>query len=364
MSSPLPSSPGPAGRVVLAQARRAGANVEATRPWLVHEGHAAPLASVGDHLRWAHAGSIDDLLARWYAVAGDLRDLAEDERTVNAIDRSGLDVAELAVVAPVQPRQAFCTIGNYAGQVVEAAVDAGDGPCGRDADRRRQEAKESVDRRRLEGEPYICLTSPHRVGGPRDVLRLPAEVDTLDWEVEIAAVIGSGAPGAPAAGRHGVLAGFCLANDLTIRSEVLRHDVPVLASDWIRSKGLHGSLPLGPWFVPAWQVPDVSALRLQLHLNDELMQDELAADMVFDVDRQLDYLARHAVLDAGDVLCTGSPAGFGAHYRRFLRPGDQVRAGVAELGEQLTMCVGPSAGLDTAPLREQLAQVSGRNPQR
>jgi len=347
---------------VLAQARRAGATIEATRPWLVHEGHAAPLASVGDHLTLAHAGSIDDLLTHWHAVAGDLRELTEDDRTANAIDRRGLDVAELAVVAPVRPRQAFCTIGNYAGQVVEAAVDAGDGPCGRDADRRRREARESVDRRRLDGEPYICLTSPHRVGGPRDVLRLPVEVDTLDWEVEIAAVIGPGAPAA--AGSDGVVAGYCLANDLTIRSEVLRHDIPLLASDWIRSKGLRGSLPLGPWFVPAWQVPDVSALRLQLHLNGEVMQDELAADMIFDVDRQLDYLGRHAVLGAGDVLCTGSPAGFGAHYRRFLRPGDQVRAGVAELGEQVTTCVGTSAVLDAPPLPEPMAQVSGRNPQR
>jgi 2,4-diketo-3-deoxy-L-fuconate hydrolase len=360
MTSPLPGAQrGPAGRVVLAQAGRAGHTAEATRPWLVHEDHAAPLASVGDHLTWAHAGSIDDLLARWYAVAGDLRELTEDARTRKEIDRRGFDVAGLAVVAPVRPRQAFCAIGNYAGQVVEAAVDAGDGPCGRDADRRRQETRESVDRRRLDGEPYICLTSPHRVSGPWDEIRLPAEVDTLDWEVEIAVVIGTGAPAA--AGGDGVLAGYCLANDLTIRSEVLRHDVPVLASDWIRSKGLRGSLPLGPWFVPAWQVPDVSALRLQLHLNDELMQDELAADMIFDVDRQLDYLARHAVLGAGDVLCTGSPAGFGAHYRRFLRPGDQVRAGVAELGEQVATCVGRSADLDEALLPEPMAQLSGRN---
>jgi len=361
MSSPFPGSQhGPAGRVVLAQACRAGRTVEATRPWLVHEGHAAPLASLGDHLTWAHAGSIDDLLAHWYAVAGELRELTEDARTRKEIGQRGLDVAELAVVAPVRPRQAFCAIGNYAGQVVEAAVDAGDGPCGRDADRRRQEARESVERRRLDGEPYICLTSPHRVGAPHDDLRWPAEVDTLDWEVEVAVVLGAGA----AAGGDGVLAGYCLANDLTIRSEILRHDVPVLASDWIRSKGLRGSLPLGPWFVPAWQVPDVSALRLQLHLNDELMQDELAGDMIFDVDRQLDYLARHAVLGAGDVLCTGSPAGFGAHYRRFLRPGDQIRAGVAELGGQVTTCVGPSAGLDEAPLPEPMAQASGRNPQR
>jgi 2-keto-4-pentenoate hydratase/2-oxohepta-3-ene-1,7-dioic acid hydratase in catechol pathway len=348
--------------VVLAQARRADSTVGATRPWLVHGRHAAPLASVGDHPAWAHAGSIDDLLAQWYAVAGDLRELTEDARTREEIDRHGLDVAELVVDAPVRPRQAFCTIGNYAGQVVEAAVDAGDGPCGRGAERRRRETRESVDRRRLEGEPYICLTSPHRVSGPRDELGLPPQLDTLDWEVEVAVVIGLGASGT--ARGDGVVAGYCLANDLTIRSEILRRDVPGLASDWIRSKGMRGSLPLGPWFVPAWQVPDVSALRLQLHLNNELMQDELAGDMIFDVDRQMDYLARHAVLGAGDVLCTGSPAGFGAHYRRFLRPGDRVRASVAELGEQMTTCVEQPADLGEPQLPEPVGRVGGRNLQR
>jgi len=355
------SQRGPVGRVVLAQARHVGSAIETTRPWLVHEERAAPLASVADHLTWAHAGSIGDLLVQWYAVAGDLRHLTEDARTREEIDRRGLDLGELATDAPVRPRQAFCAIGNYASQVVEAAADAGDGPCGRDAELRRQETRASVDRRRLDGEPYICLTSPHRVSGPYDELPLPAQVDTLDWEVELAVVFGSTAP---AGAGDGVVAGYCLANDLTIRSEVLRHDVPALASDWIRSKGLRGSLPLGPWFVPAWQVRDVSALRLQLHLNDELMQDELAADMIFDVERQVEYLARHCMLGAGDVLCTGSPAGFGAHYRRFLRPGDRVRASVAELGEQMTVCVGPGTEVNESPRPEPMAQLSGRNYQR
>ena len=120
--------------------------------------------------------------------------------------------------------------------------------------------------------------------------------------------------------------------------------------DWVQSKGISGSLPVGPWFVPAWQVPDVSALRLQLSLNGTLMQDDLAADMIFDVAAQIDYLSQHTVVAPGDIVCTGSPAGFGAHHRRFLRPGDEVRARVEGLGEQVLAVVAPSmparAGLD------------------
>ncbi len=107
---------------------------------------------------------------------------------------------------------------------------------------------EALDRRRRTGEPYVCLTSPERIRPPFGELTIPRDVETLDWEVEIAVVIG---------GRDEI-AGYCVANDLTVRSEVTRADLPALGSDWIRSKGMPGSLPLGPWFVPAWQIPDVS----------------------------------------------------------------------------------------------------------
>jgi len=333
----------PADRVVLAQATRAGdggAGDASARPWLVHEDLAVPLSAVAQTSAVADAVSICALLREWYAVAAVLQHLTDSPRTREQIHRRGSDVAELVVMSPVQPGQAFCTIGNYARQVVEAAVDAedggGDGPG---AEGRRDTALMEVERRKRDGQPYICLTSSHRVSGPRGQLTLPVGLETLDWEVEVAAVLGAGGSGDP------VVAGYCLANDLTVRSRVLRSDVPTLGSDWVQSKGMPGSLPMGPWFVPAWQVPDVSALRLQLYVNDTLMQDDVAADMIFGVDEQIAYLARHTVLAAGDVVCTGSPAGFGAHHRRFLLPGDEVRASVAELGEQVITCVAqPTAG--------------------
>ena len=295
-----------------------------------------PLAAVAQRGAVADAVSIHELLLEWASVAPILQELTESAPTRTEIQSHGRDVAELVLMSPVQPGQTFCTIGNYARQVVEAAMDAGDGPHGPGAPARRDAALTDVERRKRDGQPYICLTSSHRVRSPRGHLALPAELHTLDWEVEVAAVLGAGGNGRP------VVAGYCVANDLTVRSRVLRTDVAGLGSDWVQSKGTPGSLPVGPWFVPAWQVPDVSALRLQLYLNGTLMQDDVAADMIFGVDEQIAYLARHTALAAGDVVCTGSPAGFGAHYQRFLRPGDEVRASVAELGEQVITCVAQS----------------------
>ena len=111
--------------------------------------------------------------------------------------------------------------------------------------------------------------------------------DTLDWEVEIGAVIGGSGSHLTVTRRGGVVAGYCVANDLTIRARVARPDLPTLGSDWVQSKGMRGSLPLGPWFVPAWQVPDPARLWLRLTVNGAVMQDDIAGDMVFDIGEQI-----------------------------------------------------------------------------
>ena len=152
---------------------------------------------------------------------------------------------------------------------------------------------EALDRRRRTGEPYVCLTSPERIRAPVGELTIPPGVETLDWEVEIAVVIGANGRDMSVEKAANVIAGYCVANDLTVRSEATRADLPALGSDWVRSKGMPGSLPLGPWFVPAWQVPDASQLRLRLSVNDTVMQDDTADDMLFGIEHQIAYLSRH-----------------------------------------------------------------------
>jgi 2,4-didehydro-3-deoxy-L-rhamnonate hydrolase len=318
-----------ADHVVLAQGRQQGGT---SVPWLVHGTRAVPLRRWLGRLSFADARSVTGLLADWPAHAAALQAVTTSASTARVIGSDGIDVRSLTLEAPVQPGQLFCSIGNYRRQVIQAAEDAAGGAGNGRAGQARSDAEAAVAQRRADGEPYVCLTSPARVTGPAATVH--ADDPTLDWEVEIAAVLGADPRHVAADAADELIAGYCTANDLTVRARVNRTDVPALGSDWLQSKGGPGTLPLGPWFVPAWQVGDIASLRLRLWVNGELMQDDLAQDMIFPVSEQIAYLSRHTALRSGDVLCTGSPAGFGSHYGRYLRPGDQVAAEVSGLGRQ------------------------------
>jgi 2,4-diketo-3-deoxy-L-fuconate hydrolase len=322
----------PAG-VVLAQASR---GTEESVPWLVSGGRALPLREWADDWRFARIGSVTELVEQWREHESHIRALTSLRETRDRIVSRGDQIGSLRLEAPIRPRQIFCTIGNYRRQVVEAAVDAGDEAGAGD---RRAAALELLAQRSSTGEPYVCLTSSDRVGRPVGTKAIAPGVDTLDWEVEIAVVVGAVGHRVSPADAAGVIAGYCLANDLTIRSRVARPDIPALGSDWLQSKGMPGSLPLGPWFLPVWQIPDPSRLRLRLSVNGVVMQDDTADDMLFNIERQLAYVSQHTWLRPGDVLCTGSPAGFGTHHGRFLRAGDVVQAWGSGLGEQRLRCV-------------------------
>lgn len=326
----------PAG-IVLAQA---SLQKKPAAVWLIYRGLALPLQNWSERWPCARAASVTDLIRQWPTHHEELRRLLELPRTAETIAQEGIAVGALQLEAPLQPSQLFCTIGNYGRQVIQAAVDAGD-PS--DAERLRDATVQALKQRRVEGAPYICLTSVDRVGPPLGELILEPDVNTLDWEVEIGAVIGKSGSRLTESEAQTVIAGYCVVNDLTIRSRILRPDLPGLGSDWLQCKGLPGSLPIGPWFVPAWQVSDPSHLRLQLSLNGKLMQDDTADDMVFTIPEQLSYLSQHTRLRPGDILCTGSPAGFGVHHGRFLRTGDTLKASVTGLGEQSTVFVGTSS---------------------
>ncbi|HEY5857567.1 MAG TPA: fumarylacetoacetate hydrolase family protein [Aldersonia sp.] len=326
----------PGAGVVLAQGRHGDGS---PLPWLVARGKALPLNDFGES-GLARSGSVSEIVEQWPTTRASLRALTTREDTATAILGYGIDVAALELEAPLAPRQTFCTIGNYRRQVVQAAEDAGEADG---AAERRTAAQAMLRERAVAGDPYVCLTSSQRVAPPSSTLTLAPGIDTLDWEVELAVVLGATAgPGSAAPGAETV-AGYCVAKDLTVRSRIVRGDVAALGSDWLQCKGMPGSLPLGPWFVPAWLVADPSRLRLRLWLNGTVMQDDTTGDMLFGIERQLHYLTRHTRLQPGDVLCTGSPAGFGAHYGRYLRAGDEIRAEVTGLGQQRLRCLAPDA---------------------
>lgn len=312
-------------------------SIAASRPFpaLLFDGKVMALAHWrGDGLRGT--SSMIELLEDWTVNVHRLTRLCRSEATHALIAQQGAELSAFRLHAPVVPRQVYCTIGNYRCQVLQAALDADGGIC---EAARREAVVASIETRRRNGAPYVCLKGSASVSGPFDRLSIEAGLSTLDWEAEIGVVIGTTARSVEVEDAFGCVAGYCVVNDLTARDRVIRTEVPTLGSDWLQSKSRNGWLPTGPWLVPAWSVDDPSALRPWLRLNGDLMQNGVASNMIFGIAEQIAYLSTQTTLYPGDLICTGTPAGIGSHYGRYLRAGDIVEAGVSELGAQRVVCV-------------------------
>ena len=196
--------------------------------------------------------------------------------------------------------------------------------------------------------PFFFLKIPSTtIIGPADpiIARAP-ERDRLDWEAELAVVIGTGGRDIPQQQALNHVAAYCVANDISARGLHRRPDVKAepFVYDWFAAKSLDGSLPLGPGLTPAFQIPDPQDLRLRLWVNGELQQDESTADMVCSVAELIAAASEVATLEAGDVIATGTPSGVGASRGLYLRPGDVVRTSIDGLGTLENTVVNPSGG--------------------
>lgn len=297
---------------------------------LVHEGRAQALADWNARHGNGLMG-VDDmvpLLQHWRTNRPLLSEATPDRLRSH-------DLRQFQVHAALQPRSVYCTIGNYQAQLLEALLDAGAGPGTASLAERRAAGILAIEERKR-GEPYIVMKPASSVAGPTDVLALKPGEDTLDWEVEVGAVLGAPAWHLHAEEALAHVAGYCTVNDITLRQSLFRADPKGMGTDFLQAKGGRGWLPLGPLFVHAARIRDPKDLVLQLRLNGESMQQGCANDMLFSMAEQIAYLSRHVDLQPGDVVCTGSPAGFGSHHQRFLRPGDVVEAEVLGLGAQRT----------------------------
>lgn len=282
------------------------------------------------------ADSMTGLLTSWKINQATLLEL------INHIDdlwqSESIILDRLDLHAPVAPGQVFCTIGNYSEQLIEAAIDAAKRSVGAettDLDTVKGRTLSFISQRKA-GSPYVCTKSPTCVIGPNHALELDADANLVDWEVELAVVIGRGCYQISEAEALDHVAGFTIANDITNRDRVFRADPPGFGTDWLQSKASRGFLPLGPFLLPAACVPDARDWRLSLRLNGQVMQEGVSSDMIFSIAQQISYISHHTCLQPGDVICTGSPAGFGVHHERFLRDGDHIEASIEGLGTQRT----------------------------
>ncbi len=253
------------------------------------------------------------------------------------------DVHKLAPLPDA--RQIVCTGANYRQHVIDLVVAQGSGAEseGLTAEERRAAAAKRVDDRAAHGIPYAFPKLVSSLCGPVDDIVVPHDATQLDWELELGVVMGREAWRVPRERAMECVAGYLIVNDVTRRELVYRADMRSLGSDWLRSKSGPGFMPHGPFFVPAAFVPEPHRLQITLELNGQVMQNESTADMLFSIERQIEYVSSYARLLPGDILATGSPAGNGMHHGRFLRPGDVMRGSITGLGTQINRCIAEEA---------------------
>lgn len=240
------------------------------------------------------AGAVDgdDVVA--YAPGVTVVDLLATGGAIPAASGGRHRLADVALLAPIpEPRVIYGVGLNYAAHAGEQHVD-------------------------LPAAPVIFTMQPGSAAAPGADVHCPQAVRRLDYEGELAVIIGGG----------GRIAGYAVADDLSAR------DLQKREPQWTRAKGFDGACPFGPWITTADEVPDPCALMLRTWVNGELRQAASTADMVFTPEQVVDFIAQTCALRPGDVILTGTPAGVGMSMDppRFLGPGDVVRVEIEGLG--------------------------------
>ena len=324
-------------------------------PALVVDGKIAPIRDLKPVFEQLGAtldvsSSVLQLLENWDANFDALRraaNLLGSEGSEGRLWRNVFMPADgLRVHPPVDlPRQVFCAGANYRKHVIDLIVDQAAG-ASRDqtVEERRSQAAKMMDDRAAHGAPFAFMKPISAITGPYDPVILPRHASQPDWELELAAIIGKPARHVGREKALDYVAGYTIVNDITNRDLVFRKDTGAMGADWIAAKGSPSYLPTGPYLVPAAFVPDPQNLRITLKLNGQVMQDESTADMIFSVARIIEFLSKHVQLWPGDLIATGSPAGNGTHYNRFLKPGDIMEGSITGLGEIRNQCIGEEAG--------------------
>ena len=184
----------------------------------------------------------------------------------------------------------------------------------------------------IPNEPIIFMKGPDTVIGPNDTVLIPRKSIKTDWEVELAVIIGSPARYLDGpADAWSVIGGYAIANDVSEREFQLER-----GGQWDKGKSCETFNPLGPWLVTPDEIEDPHALRMGLSVNGQTRQNGSTANMIFGVDHVIWYLSQFMVLEPGDVINTGTPAGvaLGLPDHPYLRSGDVMELWIDGLGRQ------------------------------
>jgi 2-keto-4-pentenoate hydratase/2-oxohepta-3-ene-1,7-dioic acid hydratase in catechol pathway len=259
------------------------------------------------------AGSVLEVLEIWSDCDKVLSRVASKIGD-SKLEGLSLDNVELGV--PVRyPQALYCAGANYADHLEEMT---GKKP------------------NKQEMNPFFFMKPPRpTMVASGATVAIPKFTQQLDWEAEIAMVIGRTASNVSKDDAMEYVAGLTILNDLSARDLMKRFDVPFLF-DWIGQKCFLGAAPTGPWITPLSELDDPNNLDIKLWVNDTLHQDSNSSQLIFNYAEQIEDLSRHVTLYPGDIIATGTPAGVGHGKGEYLKAGDIVRVEIEGLGELIT----------------------------
>jgi 2-keto-4-pentenoate hydratase/2-oxohepta-3-ene-1,7-dioic acid hydratase in catechol pathway len=285
---------------------------EAVRTALVLDGGLYDLAdaasSLSNPVAWAQA-DVDELLSQWVSVGPELDEFAE-MAAAGVEQLTKLTIGANSLAPPLRPSRVFCAAANYAKHASEMGT---------------------VLAAKAERRPYMFIKPGTSIIGHNDTVVIPNASSQVDWEVELAVVIGRETRHVPAKEALDYVAGYTVINDVTARDLNIRDDYP-FKTDWFQGKCFDTFAPLGPWLVPTSCIDDPYALDMRLSVNGELMQEEKTGAMIFDIGEQIEYLSSILTLKPGDVIATGTPTGVGMSRGVYLKPGDVMDASITLIG--------------------------------
>jgi 2,4-didehydro-3-deoxy-L-rhamnonate hydrolase len=228
---------------------------------------------------------------------------------LKSIDPSSLPLAPAGVRLgpPVVGTRNFIAIGlNYADHAKETGQD-------------------------LPAEPILFNKAPTCICGPNDNIINPKNSDRMDWECEIAFVIGKRASYVEEKDALAYIAGYTICNDVSERRWQVKRN-----GQWVKGKSAETFGPLGPWLVTTDEMPDPHNLAMSLDVNGDRQQTGSTSTMIFSIPKLLAYVTEFMVLEAGDVITTGTPPGVGSAKKppEYLKVGDKLVLKIEGLGEQ------------------------------
>jgi len=268
-------------------------------------------------------GSTLDILKAWSKAKTALAKLAADHAKTTAGKKSPYAKAvkplkRVKLMAPIlYPSTVFCIAANY-------------------ADHHAEMGSPTMPDKNVMPPVFFQKTPAQTVVGHGAEIPLPHTSTQIDWEAELAIVIGKPCFNVPKEKAFDYIAGYMVLNDMSIRgpskADAITPAQKQFRGDRFRRKNFDGSCPTGPWLTPKELVKNPYDLKIQLWVNGELKQNGNSGAMYYNIEEQISYLSDHLTLQPGDVITTGTPAGVGKGKGTYLKAGDKITTTVGNLG--------------------------------